>query len=154
MSMVIGARVWGHLSRVFTWSLMLTISTLSIAVAFLLFTFVTEANSTWLLLIISAFAGFGSSGANIAIFNVTVLRAPREGQTIYIGFNSFVSAAAGFSATLLASTFVRYSGNAIINIFGKQIGVIQTILVVEGILLTCVAFYSIYFLSNRTNYIK
>lgn len=130
------ARIWGRVGDRVGWA-SVTIRTMTLLGATHLSWFFVFDNWHIYLLIpfLFALAGIAWGGINIALFNIQFDYTPKEGRTLYLGFNAAFSGIVGYGAALMASEFVGALGKWNVNILGLPIGIIQIILASSGVML-------------------
>lgn len=147
---VIAVRIWGRLADMRSWSFTTKLSIGILAVVHLMWFFINTDTAFILLPPMFILGGIAWAGINISLFNIQFEFAPEEGRTVYLGFNAAVGGIVGFSTTLIGSLLVGALEGLKFNLLGFNIGNMQAVFGISGLLLgICVAYIHCFIRNNE-----
>lgn len=128
--------LWGHLADRTSWSHLLKMNGILIALCYLGWTFVTPHNARILVLILQIVMTSSNGAFMMASANLQYNLSPITGKTAYLGVTSAVSYVISFLGAILGSTLYRSLKEVKFNILEHFISNIQVLFLITGIMLT------------------
>jgi len=140
---IIFAPIWGRYADNRGWTNTTKINLLIIGCTHVLWLFVYQGPHMYILIIIlNIFSGIAYGGLNISLFNIQFDYMPKHGKTLYLGFNAAIGGIIGYTTALLSSFLVGLLGNWGMNLLGVNIGIIQIIFSVSGLIIIMGSIYA------------
>jgi hypothetical protein len=134
-------RLWGKLADSRSWVFTAKFSIGALAVCHSLWFFVNKDTFYILLPLLFVLAGTAWSGVNLSLFNIQFFYAPENGRTVYLGFNGAIGGLIGFVSVLGGSLIVGGFEGFKFNVLGVNIGNMQVVFGISGILLAGCVFF-------------
>lgn len=148
---VLLVRFWGRLADRRSWVFTTKLSIGLLAIIHFSWLSVNSTTAMFLMPLYFIISGAAWAGINISLFNIQFMFSPEEGRTVYLGFNAALGGLVGFSTTLFGSFLVGQLQNWGINIYGINIGNMQLLFGLSGLLLgACAAFIHYFIRIKRT----
>jgi Na+/melibiose symporter-like transporter len=135
------AKTWGSLADKKSWFFTTKSSAAILGIVHIIWTFV-DVNTAFILVpLLSIAGGLAWSGLAISMFNIQFVYAPQEGRTAYLGTSAALGGVAGFISTFIGSRVVSYLKGFSFKLFGINIGNMQVVFLLSGILILITALY-------------
>ena len=138
---VLSVKLWGKFVETNSWSKAIEIGAILIGVSTGLLFFANSATALVILPISHILSGIAWGSIGITFFNLQVMFAPDESRTLYIGALAALSGIAGFIATVGSGFFIDVFAGINIQIANFDIGNMQIIFLISGVLLALTGIY-------------
>jgi MFS family permease len=145
---VILVRVWGKVADSRSWGFVLKYSILLLGITHFTWFFVTNSSGVLLIPFLHIISGAAWAGIGISTFNIQFIFSPEEGRTVYIGFNAALGGLMGFLGTLAGSVLLVTFGGLGLHISSLEIGGMQMLFAISGIILMLCAVYAHFFIKQ------
>ena len=129
------AKIWGRIADRFSWQFTTALSIGMLGFCHIMWMMVDKNSYIFLLPFAQVLGGISWAGINMSLFNIQFLYAPQEGRTVFIGFNAAVSGIVGFISAMVGATLVGKLENINISLGFVNIGNMQFIFGLSGLLL-------------------
>ena len=123
-----------NMIRKYDWFYTFVLILLIHAPSYFLFGLVDHKNYLWLMLGVRLFQHFCGVITNAVNSNLLYINLPRTDRTCYITFHTLITNLAMFLSLFFGTFFVKFVGDASFFLFGVEIGSVQMLLMLTGVL--------------------